>query len=172
MNVSIESFASPIGMIEVASTTGGEIVGIWVSNGDSDRRFESHLKAKGFSAVRARGSSGNAGEQFDAWFAGDLRRFDLPLFPQGSSFEHAVWNELSNIPYGETTTYGDIASAIGYPGEARRVGASCGANPWLIVVPCHRVVAADGSLRGYAAGLHVKAQLLAHERGQPALALA
>jgi len=171
MNLSIESFPSPMGHIEVASTPGGEIAGLWVSNGETDRRFESHLKAKGFSAVRSSGDPETVRQQFDTWFAGELRQFELPLFAQGSSFERAVWKELTSIPYGETTTYGEIASAIGFTGEAQRVGAACGANPWLIVVPCHRVIAADGSLRGYAAGLHVKAQLLAHERGQPALAL-
>ncbi len=172
MNVTIESFPSSIGEIEVASTSSGEIAGIWVVQPQSGRHFEDRLRQQGFHAVRSDGDPDLVRSQFDDWFAGRRTTFDLPLLPQGTGFERAIWRELSFIPYGETITYGELASAIGFSGEAQRAGAACGANPWLIVVPCHRVVASNGSLRGYAAGLHIKEQLLALERGQPTLLFA
>lgn len=170
MNVTIESFPSPIGIIEVASTSSGELAGIWVRTEVSGRHFEERLRKQGFHAVRSDGDAWEVRTQFDDWFAGRRTGFDLSLLLQGTGFERAVWRELRFIPYGETITYGELASAVGFAGEAQRAGAACAANPWLIVVPCHRVVASDGALRGYAAGLHVKERLLALERGQPALA--
>jgi methylated-DNA-[protein]-cysteine S-methyltransferase len=101
-----------------------------------------------------------AAEQLDAYFAGDLRSFDLPLAPVGTPFQRLVWDALSAIPYGETTSYGKLAAAIGRPGSARAVGAANGRNPIAIVVPCHRVVGADDRLTGYAGGLDVKRTLL------------
>lgn len=103
-------------------------------------------------------------EQLAAYFAGDLRCFDLPLAPSGTSFQQKVWQALTEIPYGETRSYGDIARQIGRPQACRAVGGANHRNPILIVVPCHRVVGADGSLTGYGCGLDVKAWLLAHEK--------
>ena len=101
-----------------------------------------------------------AAAQLDAYFAGRLKRFDLPLSPQGTPFEQAVWAEVRAIPYGEVRTYGQIAAQLGVPGAARAVGRACGANPVLILTPCHRVVGAGGRLTGFAAGLHAKRALL------------
>ena len=101
-----------------------------------------------------------AAAQLDAYFAGRLKRFDLPLSPQGTPFEQAVWAEVRAIPYGEVRTYGQIAAQLGVPGAARAVGRACGANPVLILMPCHRVVGAGGRLTGFAAGLHAKRALL------------
>jgi AraC family transcriptional regulator of adaptative response/methylated-DNA-[protein]-cysteine methyltransferase len=98
---------------------------------------------------------------------GDLPRDDLPLDVRGSAFQLRVWQELQRIPRGETRTYGEVADALGVPGGARAVGAACGRNPVSVVVPCHRVVAADGGLGGYAWGLEAKAELLAHEGARP-----
>jgi methylated-DNA-[protein]-cysteine S-methyltransferase len=102
--------------------------------------------------------------QLDAYFAGDLQVFDLPLAPEGTPFQQDVWNALQEIPYGETTTYAAIAQRIGRPDAVRAVGAANGRNPLPIVLPCHRVVGSDGSLTGYAGGLHIKQALLALER--------
>jgi methylated-DNA-[protein]-cysteine S-methyltransferase len=104
-------------------------------------------------------------EQLGAYFAGELKAFDLPLAAQGTPFERRVWDALVEIPYGETTTYGEIARELGDPALARAVGRANALNPISIIVPCHRVVGSTGKLTGYAGGLDVKRRLLDHERG-------
>jgi methylated-DNA-[protein]-cysteine S-methyltransferase len=106
-------------------------------------------------------------DQLGAYFAGELRAFDVPLAPAGTAFQRRVWDALASIPYGETTTYGELAAEIGRPGSARAVGAANGANPLAIVVPCHRVIGADGTLTGYAGGLPAKRALLTLEGAIP-----
>jgi methylated-DNA-[protein]-cysteine S-methyltransferase len=103
--------------------------------------------------------------QLQAYFAGRLRRFELSLAPQGTPFQHRVWDALLEIPYGETRSYGELARQIDAPGAARAVGLANGSNPIAIVIPCHRVIGADGRLTGYGGGLDVKRRLLALERG-------
>ena len=98
--------------------------------------------------------------QLGEYFAGERTAFDLPLRPVGSGFELAVWDQLTRIPYGETRSYGYVATAIGEPGGAQAVGAANGRNPLAIVVPCHRVIGADGSLVGFGGGLPRKRFLL------------
>ncbi|MCM1068073.1 MAG: methylated-DNA--[protein]-cysteine S-methyltransferase [Muribaculaceae bacterium] len=101
--------------------------------------------------------------QLDEYFSGKRRCFDLPLQIVGTPLQQAVWLRLSTIPYGTTVSYGQLAAAIGHPTAVRAVASAVGANPLSIVLPCHRVVGADGSLTGYAGGLAVKAALLALE---------
>lgn len=103
--------------------------------------------------------------QLSAYFAGELRHFDLELMPVGSPFQLAVWRALSTIPYGETTSYGELANRIGRPSASRAVGAANGANPIPIIVPCHRVIGASGALTGFGGGIETKRWLLAHEKG-------
>jgi methylated-DNA-[protein]-cysteine S-methyltransferase len=98
--------------------------------------------------------------QLEAYFAGELREFDLPLAPAGSAFEQRVWGLLRTIAYGNTATYGEIARRVGAPNAARAVGSANGRNPIAIVIPCHRVIGADGSLTGYGGGLARKQLLL------------
>jgi methylated-DNA-[protein]-cysteine S-methyltransferase len=98
--------------------------------------------------------------QLGEYFAGERTAFDLPLRPVGSDFELAVWEQLTRIPYGETRSYGHVAAAVGEPGGAQAVGAANGRNPLAIVVPCHRVIGADGSLVGFGGGLPRKRFLL------------
>jgi methylated-DNA-[protein]-cysteine S-methyltransferase len=105
-------------------------------------------------------------EQLAEYFAGARREFELELAPRGSEFQRRVWDALREIPYGETESYGALAARIGHPGSARGVGAANGQNPIAIVIPCHRVIGADGSLTGYAGGLERKRWLLAHEGAQ------
>ena len=102
-------------------------------------------------------------EQLDEYFAGRRRRFDLPLAPRGTDFQRRVWRALSDIPYGKTISYGELARRIGKPSASRAVGLANGANPLPIVVPCHRVIGADGSLTGFGGGLPIKRKLLALE---------
>ena len=104
-----------------------------------------------------------AEEQLSAYFAGELRRFDLPLSPRGTEFQRRVWDAVAAVPYGTTTTYSRLAAAIGSPRATRAVGAANGRNPLAIVVPCHRVIGASGALTGYGGGLQVKRALLALE---------
>ena len=102
-------------------------------------------------------------DQLDAFFNGMLRRFELPLDLAGSNFQLKVWRALTEIPFGETRSYGQIAKAIGQPKASRAVGLANNQNPIAIVVPCHRVIGADGSLTGYGGGLPKKRWLLDHE---------
>lgn len=114
--------------------------------------------------------------QLQEYFAGKRRNFDLPLHPHGTPFQRAVWEELGRIPYGVTLSYGELARRIGQPQAMRAVGAANGRNPLPIVLPCHRVIGANGSLTGFGGGLPTKRFLLALEErvargdlfGQPA----
>ncbi|MDH6515647.1 methylated-DNA-[protein]-cysteine S-methyltransferase [Streptomyces sp. SAI-208] len=107
----------------------------------------------------------DAEEQLAAYFAGELKEFQLRLRPEGTEFRSRVWDALDDVPYGATTTYGEIAARVGASGVAvRAVGGAIGANPLLILRPCHRVIGANGRLTGYAGGLERKTALLALER--------
>lgn len=101
-----------------------------------------------------------ARRQLEEYFAGIRAGFSLPLAPQGTDFQKAVWRQLEAIPYGETRTYGQIAAALGKPKASRAVGGANHNNPIAIVIPCHRVIGADGSLTGYAGGIDLKEKLL------------
>lgn len=101
--------------------------------------------------------------QLGEYFAGRRQKFDLPLAPRGTDFQRRVWRALTEIPYGRTISYGELARRIGQPSASRAVGLANGANPLPIVVPCHRVIGADGSLTGFGGGLPIKRKLLALE---------
>ncbi|PTM99999.1 methylated-DNA-[protein]-cysteine S-methyltransferase [Streptomyces sp. VMFN-G11Ma] len=106
-----------------------------------------------------------AEEQLTAYFAGELKEFTLELRLNGTPFQRTVWDQLRRIPYGETRSYGELADALGKPSASRAVGLANGRNPIGIIVPCHRVVGANGSLTGYGGGLERKQRLLDFERG-------
>ncbi len=108
-------------------------------------------------------------KQLSEFFAGKRRDFDLPLAPQGTDFQKRVWAELVRIPYGKTISYAELARRVGRDGAARAVGRANATNPIAIVVPCHRVIGANGSLTGYAYGTEMKRGLLDFERGQSRL---
>ena len=112
-----------------------------------------------------------ARDQLLAYFAGELMAFDLQLAPHGSAFQLGVWEQLRRIPYGATISYGELAQRIGDPAAARAVGAANGQNPLPIVVPCHRVIGADGSLTGFGGGVATKRFLLEHEQKYAPFAL-
>ncbi|HSI84027.1 MAG: methylated-DNA--[protein]-cysteine S-methyltransferase [Candidatus Methylacidiphilales bacterium] len=101
--------------------------------------------------------------QILAYFAGDLRDFTLPLAAEGTPFQQQIWQALVNIPFGQTRSYGEIAEQVGNPAASRAVGRANGANPICLIVPCHRVIGANGSMTGFAFGEDIKRQLLAHE---------
>ena len=106
-----------------------------------------------------------AQRELEQYFAGKLRVFDLPVSPEGTAFQKKVWEALRAIPFGETRSYGEIAEAVGGKRFSRAVGAANRKNPILILIPCHRVIGADGSLTGFAAGLDFKEVLLNLEKG-------
>jgi methylated-DNA-[protein]-cysteine S-methyltransferase len=142
---------SPIGPVTVAST----------EKGVASIRFGNSVPQH---AVADSSANHETVEQLTEYFEGKRTCFELPLDMDGTPFQKAVWNELLRIPYGETRSYGEIARAVGKPGAARAVGMANHDNPIAVVVPCHRVVGRDGSLTGYAGGVHLKAQLLSIER--------
>jgi methylated-DNA-[protein]-cysteine S-methyltransferase len=101
--------------------------------------------------------------QLDAYFAGTLRAFSLPLVPRGTPFQERVWSALAAVRFGETITYSELARRVDAPGAVRAVGRANGANPLPLVLPCHRVIGADGALTGFGGGIERKRWLLAHE---------
>ena len=144
---------SPIGPLAVAKNDRGELTQIrFFGRADGGWRRDDSA----FDDVAA---------QLRQYFAGTRRGFELPLAPSGTPFQQSVWSELRRIPYGRTKSYLDIANAIGKPAACRAVGAANGANPLPIVVPCHRVIGANGSLTGFGGGIDVKRKLLALEGG-------
>lgn len=143
------SVPSPIGALGVA-VDGDAVCGVQFQGAPTARVVE-----------RPDGLLAAAAEQLTEYFAGTLTEFDLPLVVRsGSEFERKVWDRIAAIKYGETTTYGSIATELGDPGAARAVGIACNHNPLPIVVPCHRVVGAGGKLVGFGGGLPRKVHLL------------
>jgi methylated-DNA-[protein]-cysteine S-methyltransferase len=143
---------SPVGDLTVVAADGA-ITGLY---------FATHLRAPARDAIgdHTDDGFGEVTRQLGEYFAGARTVFDLPLAPVGNEFQQRVWALLTTIPYGETRSYGDLAKALGDPGLAQAVGSANGRNPISIIVPCHRVVGADGSLTGYAGGLDRKRYLL------------
>lgn len=109
-------------------------------------------------------------QQLESYFRGELREFNIPVSPEGTCFQQRVWQELQSVGYGETLSYGELARRIGNPAASRAVGLANGANPISIVIPCHRIIGANGRLTGYGGGLPRKEWLLALERRQRGLA--
>ena len=107
--------------------------------------------------------------QLEEYFAGTLRKFDIPLVMEGTEFQRRVWKSLETVPYGQTISYGELAQRIGAPKAARAVGLANGQNPIPIIVPCHRVIGSNGTLTGFGGGVENKRKLLALERGQGTL---
>jgi methylated-DNA-[protein]-cysteine S-methyltransferase len=131
-----------------------------VSDGQALTRLEMEPHTAPADGVRDAEALRPAEAQLEAYFAGELAEFDLPLAPRGSAFQLEVWAALLEIPYGETASYGEIATAVGRPDAVRAVGTTNGRNPIAVIVPCHRVIGADGTLVGYGGGLPRKRLLL------------
>jgi methylated-DNA-[protein]-cysteine S-methyltransferase len=149
---------SPLGDMLLAATEQG-LAGVWFVHGQEHMPDSSE-----WTTEDAHPTLAAAAQQLHDYFSGQRKNFNLPLQPAwGTPFQRAVWLALQRIPYGHTSTYGNIARAIGNPKAVRAVGAAIGQNPHTIVVPCHRVVGANGSLTGFAGGLDRKKHLLLHE---------
>ncbi len=130
---------------------------------------DNHLREVIFLDSKTENSSPNqitdfTSNQLSAYFQGKRREFELPLGPKGTEFQQKVWNELTNIPFGTSISYLDMAKRLGDPKTIRAAASANGKNPISIIIPCHRVIGSDGSLTGYAGGLHRKEWLLRHEK--------
>jgi methylated-DNA-[protein]-cysteine S-methyltransferase len=147
-----ETFDSPLGGL-LAVGDGEALIGLYMQDGRRPATVPGSWE-------RDAAPFGDLRDQLREYFAGDRREFELALAPQGSEFQLRVWEALREIPYGETQSYGELAARIGHQGSARAVGAANGRNPISIVVPCHRVIGASGSLTGYAGGIERKRLLL------------
>jgi methylated-DNA-[protein]-cysteine S-methyltransferase len=157
MSNAFKSIASPVGLLKLVASDSALIAVLW-ENGDPKRVRLGPLVEDLEHPIL-----GEAERQLAEYFAGARKSFDLPLAFVGTAFQKQVWSELLNIPFGQTRTYADVATAIGRPGAFRAVGAANGKNPVSIVAPCHRVIGKDGSLTGFAGGLEAKEFLLGIE---------
>lgn len=149
------SMDSPIGELTLTAVD-GVLTGVHMN----EQRHTPKLPAD---CERDDGGLAHVVAQLEAYFAGTLTDFDLPMAMHGTDFQRRVWAALCEIPYGETISYGELARWVGNPKASRAVGLANGRNPLAIVVPCHRVIGADGSLTGYGGGLERKVWLLEHE---------
>ena len=153
-------YESPQGQMLLTATERG-IAGVYFAGQKYFPKDESEWSRDGRNTLlrQARG-------ELIEYFAGTRKRFEVALDPSGTPFQRAVWKAISGVAYGETITYGELARRAGAAGRARAAGAATGRNPIGIIVPCHRIVGADGSLTGYAGGLERKRALLALEAGE------
>ena len=159
LDVGFDVIESPIGPLLVAATNRG-LARIFF-DAEPELHLERLAQAYGPRVLRSAGSVDSAHRQLDEYFAGDRRSFELDVDLRGAApFAQQVLGELARVPYGRTTTYGTLAAKVGAPRAARAVGTVMNRNPIPIVLPCHRVVGANGSLTGYAGGLDVKERLL------------
>lgn len=154
-NTITTTIASPIGPL-LLTASDGALTGLQMQN-------QRHFRALPSDAVQDDGWFRDIREQFAEYVSGDRRTFDITLRLDGTAFQQRVWAELQAIPYGETISYGELAARVGNANASRAVGLANGRNPVSIIVPCHRVIGADGSLTGYGGGLDRKTWLLAHE---------
>ena len=160
----VDEVESPAGELAFAVDEEGAMIWLRFVEGDGGWKVEEELGVEGFEASRDGQRTARAREELREYYAGVRRKFGLPLAFVGSEWQRAVWGELTRIPFGETRSYGEIADRLGSPGAARAVGRANATNRLPLVVPCHRVIAADGSLGGFNGGLHLKERLLGHER--------
>lgn len=154
------TISSPIGDLTLGATDDA-LVMLDLAHAASPR------PANGAATDAASAILDEAERQLAQYFEGTRSEFDLPLSPAGTPFQVEVWGALARIPYGETVSYADVARSIDRPTAVRAVGGANGRNPIAIIIPCHRVIAADGTLGGYTGGLQIKRELLALEGGTP-----
>ncbi|MDW7761988.1 MAG: methylated-DNA--[protein]-cysteine S-methyltransferase [Acidobacteriota bacterium] len=163
---------SPVGMLEIAGTEKG-VVSVNFAKKGAPAKMSAMKMASGKAAAMSAQAASRASvpaplrdcaRQLEEYFAGRRKSFDCRLDLQGTDFQKKVWRALMKVPFGKTASYGKIARAVGRPGAARAVGGANHANPVAVIVPCHRIIGADGSLTGYGAGIERKAWLLEHEQ--------
>jgi methylated-DNA-[protein]-cysteine S-methyltransferase len=156
-----DRYQSPQGTLFLAATPKG-LAGVYFNG---QKNFP---KRRGWQLDRRHPVLRRARRELAEYFAGRRRRFGVPLDPQGTPFQRSVWKQIARVGYGETLSYGELARRAGHPGSARAAGAATGRNPLGIIVPCHRILGANGSLTGYAGGVFRKRALLAMEKSNRA----
>jgi len=162
MNVYYDTFSTPLGDFSAAVNDQGALVA--TAFGGLARLRE---RMNSSTLKRDTQALADVRTQVGEYFAGKRRDFALELAPEGTAFQQAVWKALLMIPYGDTVSYGQLAAGLGKPGASRAVGSANGANPICLIIPCHRVIASDGSLSGFAFGPEIKRALLELEGGEP-----
>ncbi len=154
-----DTFSTPLGDFSVALNATGAVIAT-AFGGVADLRERFHADE----LVRDEKRATEVRREVAEYFEGDRKRFSVALAASGTPFQNSVWSELRRIPFGETRSYGQLAAALGKPEASRAVGRANATNPICLIVPCHRVIGADGSLTGFAFGEDIKRQLLDHEK--------
>jgi methylated-DNA-[protein]-cysteine S-methyltransferase len=158
-----DTFSTPAGDFSVAVNETGALI----ATAFGGRKNLLGRMKSGPSLVRDESKTSRVCRQVSDYFAGKRKSFDLPLAPNGTAFQQSVWTALQQIPFGETRSYGELAAALKRAGAARAVGRANATNPICLIVPCHRVIGATGSLTGFAFGNDIKGKLLVHEGALP-----
>lgn len=158
MMLSYKEMESPVGKLKLVANTNALVAILWERERPNRIKF-AMLKCDPQQPILV-----ETERQLQEYFAGTRNEFHLPLEPAGTEFQKKVWRALREIPFGQTRSYLELAKSIGSAKAVRAVGAANGKNPLSIIVPCHRVIGANGTLTGFAGGIEVKAKLLAHER--------
>lgn len=159
---------TPLGVARAVVDEGGALVQLDFEDGGERRasqELERRCARRGIGLEWSQDALRPLTRALERYFRGELRAFDLPLAPEGSPFQRKVWRALCRVPYGATVSYGELARRIGRPGASRAVGRANATNPISVVIPCHRVIGADGTLTGYGGGLKRKQKLLDLESG-------
>ena len=154
---------SPAGPLHITVDGAGRVTGAWFGINATARQVTAYVRSRGQELVPDSGQASHATTQIQEYANHQRTSFDLELDMRGSAWELAVWQALREIPYGETRSYGQIATLLGDPGTARAVGWANAANPIPVIVPCHRVIGADRSMTGFGGGIDTKVRLLTHE---------
>jgi O-6-methylguanine DNA methyltransferase len=160
----VDEIESPAGPLAFAVNEDGALMRLHFVESDYGPVFEEDLEDEGYTVEAGETRTASVRKELSEYVIGRRKTFDVPLVFAGSVWQKAVWMELTRIPFGETRSYGEIADNLGRPGAARAVGRANASNVLPVVVPCHRVIAADGTLGGFNGGLHLKDRLLEHER--------
>jgi methylated-DNA-[protein]-cysteine S-methyltransferase len=159
----VDEIQSPAGLLAFAVNEDGALIRLHFVESDYGSDMEEDLEDEGYRVEADETRTARVRQELSEYAGGRRKAFDAPLAFAGSQWQKAVWLELTRIPFGETRSYGEIADALGCPGAARAVGRANASNVLPLVVPCHRVIAADGTLGGFNGGLHLKERLLEHE---------
>jgi methylated-DNA-[protein]-cysteine S-methyltransferase len=160
----VDEIESPAGPLAFAVNEDGALFRLHFVESEHGSDMEEDLEDEGYTVESDDGRTARVREELSEYASGRRTTFDASLAFAGSEWQKSVWRELTRIPFGETRSYGEIADALGRPGAARAVGRANASNVLPLVVPCHRVIAADGTLGGFNGGLHLKERLLEHER--------
>jgi methylated-DNA-[protein]-cysteine S-methyltransferase len=160
----VDEIESPAGPLAFAVNEDGLLVRLHFVESDYGLLMEEELQDEGYTVESDETKTAGVRKELSEYVDGRRKTFDVPLAFVGSEWQKAVWMELTRIPFAETRSYGEIADSLGRPGAARAVGRANASNVLPVVVPCHRVISADGTLGGFNGGLHLKERLLEHER--------